>query len=85
MLLYRQLQEGLRGEVLKSSAVAGAVLDTKLFEAAKSEEQCQAEWKRRQQYRRVEQVEQAKQDARPPPSSSSSSTQANKETSSQIW
>ena len=67
MLLYRQLQEGLRDEMLRSSAVTGAVSYSELCVAAKSVEQRQAELKRRQQYCRAEQT---KNDARTPLSAS---------------
>ena len=67
MLLYGQLQEGLRDEMLRSPAVSGAASYPELCMAAKSEEQRQAELKRRQQYRRAEQT---KNDARTPLSAS---------------
>ena len=67
MLLYGQLQEGLRDEMLRSPAVSGAASYPELCVAAKSEEQRQAELKRRQQYRRAEQT---KNDARTPLSAS---------------
>ena len=56
MLLYGQLQEGLRDKMLRSSAVSGAVSYPELCVAAKSEEQRQAELKRRKQYHRAEQT-----------------------------
>ena len=51
-----------RRAYVKISVVAEAVSYTELSVAAKSEEQYQAKWKRRQQYRQAEQM---KQDARP--------------------
>ena len=50
MLLYRQLQEGVRDEILRSSAVSGALTYPALCLVAKNEEQRQAELKKRQQY-----------------------------------
>ena len=73
MLLYGQLQEGLRDEMMKSPAVSGALSYPELCLAAKSEEQRQAELKRRQQYRRAEQ---SKGDTHPSPGTYPS-TQAN--------
>ena len=55
MLLYGQLQEGLRDEMMKSSAVSGALSYSELCVAAKNEERRQAEFARRQQYRRATQ------------------------------
>lgn len=57
MLLYGELQEGLRDKMMKSSAVSGAVSYPELCLAAKSEEQHRAELKKRQQYHRAEQTE----------------------------
>ena len=48
MLLYGQLQEGLHHDILRSSAVSGALTYPALCLAAKNEEQHQAELKRRQ-------------------------------------
>ena len=56
MLLYGQLQEGVRDEILRSSAVSGALTYPALCLAAKNEEQRQAELKRRQQYWRSDQI-----------------------------
>ena len=68
-LLYGQLQEGLCDELMKSSAVSGALAYPELCLAAKNEEQRQAELRRRQEYRKAEQ---AKNDTHPPPSTSQS-------------
>ena len=69
MLLYGQLQEGLRDEMMESSAVSGALGYSELCLAAKSEEQRRAEVKKRQQYRRAEP---GRRDTRPPPTTSAS-------------
>ena len=50
MLLYGQLQEGLRDDIMKSPAVSGSLTYPSLCLAAKNEEQRQAELKKRQQY-----------------------------------
>ena len=49
-LLYGQLQEGLRYELMKAPAVSGATKYRELCVAAKNEEKRQAELRRRQQY-----------------------------------
>ena len=73
MLLHGQMQEGLRDELMKSSAESGALAYPELCVAAKSEEQRQAELRRRQQHCRAEQT---KSDTRPSLSTSLAS-QAN--------
>ena len=52
MLLYGQLQEGLREEIVRSPAVTGASTYMQLCLAAKNEENRRAELERRKQYRR---------------------------------
>ena len=57
MLLYGQLQEGLKDSLMRSPAVSGAVGYPQLCLAAKSEEQHRTELARRQQYRQPTQGE----------------------------
>ena len=57
MLLYGQLQEGLKDSLMRSPAVSGAIGYPQLCLAAKSEEQRRTELARRQQYRRPTQGE----------------------------
>ena len=87
-LLYGQLQEGLRYELMKAPAVSGATKYRELCVAAKNEEKRQAELRRRQQYSksthaRQPQIEGARNTAnssqrRPATSSPSSGADAKK-------
>ena len=61
-LLHGQLQEGLRQHLMEAPAVSGASTYSMLYLAAKNEEQCQAELKKRKQY----QADRATQSSRKP-------------------
>ena len=59
-ILYSQLQEGLRHDLMKSPAVSGAQSYKELCLAAKNEEKRQAELKKRQEYNKKSYPEQKK-------------------------
>ena len=69
-LLLCQLQEGLQYELMKAPAVSEATKYQELCTAARNEEKCLAELKKRQEYNKPKppQPNQAQtEDARPPP------------------
>ena len=67
IFLFTQMQDGLQQDLMRSPSVSGTLSYSELCVAAKNEEKCLVELKKRQQYKQVEKQQ-------------SSSTQASKKT-----